>query len=853
MKLYLDTETCGLHGMIVLIQYAINDGPVILYDPWNEPVQKTLALLRGFCGYTVVGFNLAFDWFHVNKLHSVLALCPGDWIPSEHIDEIALLEPQGQDGAVLKPAGALDLMLHSRKGPYQSLMNRDPIRIRRVPTAMAGELLETLERDVHLDGIYFAKRKKAGPCWESRERLKRDGSVERGWRDLLVNFRPSGALKVLAQHALGETEITVFAEIELDKRHRPVEYGYAPTALAASTAEQGWACQQDDKGREGFAWPGVIGLHIAHWRDSEPARKYARKDVIYLQLLDKHFGYPAPSDDDSILACMVGILRWRGYAIDKPGIEALLAKAEAIVAGSPINVNRPSEVRAYLSDVMDDTEAQFIESTTGKEKLEAIEKSVGKWRKLTEREPCAKCCAEETPDGYLRQAKVCMRCGCKGYLEPGEHPATVRARELLKIKRAKKEIELYKKLLRAGKLHADFVIIGAKSSRMSGAGGVNAQAIKRDKNVRACFQLAWEGYQLCGGDFDGFEVTIAEAVYNDPELRKTLLTIRECAKCNGTGQCEAKNGPEPCKQCEGEGRARMKIHALFGEAAYGIPYDEICASEGTLWDMYTRAKSGVFLDMYGGEADRLAKTLGISVEEARRAQLAWQKRFPGIGEARKRIAKMFGCMDQPGGKGTAIFWNEPQDAARTLLGFPRFFTVENRIVESLYNLAETYAARGRDSLHEKVVRDTKTGREQTAEGAAASAVFGAAYGVTASNIRAAGNHEIQGTGAGICKALQRAIWDLQPTGLHILCVAPMNVHDELMCPALPEYIDPIADVVVKIVESFRPQVPLIGMTWFKALGNWSGKKGGCAWGKVAIGPSQVTTPHAATDELALAA
>ena len=38
------------------------------------------------------------------------------------------------------------------------------------------------------------------------------------------------------------------------------------------------------------------------------------------------------------------------------------------------------------------------------------------------------------------------------------------------------------------------------------------------------FPLAWPGYQLCGGDFDSFEVTIADAVYNDPEIRKTLIT-----------------------------------------------------------------------------------------------------------------------------------------------------------------------------------------------------------------------------------------------------------------------------------------------------------------------------------------
>ena len=45
-KCYLDTETCGLHGMAVLLQYAYDDGPIHLYDIWKEPVHKTLTLLE---------------------------------------------------------------------------------------------------------------------------------------------------------------------------------------------------------------------------------------------------------------------------------------------------------------------------------------------------------------------------------------------------------------------------------------------------------------------------------------------------------------------------------------------------------------------------------------------------------------------------------------------------------------------------------------------------------------------------------------------------------------------------------------------------------------------------------------
>ena len=64
-KVYLDTETCGLHSMMVLLQYAEEDGPIVLHEVWRQPMKQTLALIEWLCQRTVVGFNLAFDWFLV--------------------------------------------------------------------------------------------------------------------------------------------------------------------------------------------------------------------------------------------------------------------------------------------------------------------------------------------------------------------------------------------------------------------------------------------------------------------------------------------------------------------------------------------------------------------------------------------------------------------------------------------------------------------------------------------------------------------------------------------------------------------------------------------------------------------
>ena len=74
-------------------------------------------------------------------------------------------------------------------------------------------------------------------------------------------------------------------------------------------------------------------------------------------------------------------------------------------------------------------------------------------------------------------------------------------------------------MILAGKFHASFIVIGALSSRMAGADGLNPQGIKHTIEVRQMFPLAWDDYLLCGGDFASFEVTIADAVCNDEALQ----------------------------------------------------------------------------------------------------------------------------------------------------------------------------------------------------------------------------------------------------------------------------------------------------------------------------------------------
>jgi hypothetical protein len=765
--------------MCVLLQYAYDDGPIVLYEPWKEPIHKTLNIIEDFMANNIIGFNLVFDMFMLVKMYTIFRLCPHDWIPEEHIEEIAQIEPKGMDGPCLKPVAACDLLLHSRRGPYQSLMAREDIRIRRVPTALAYTLAQELEQRIEIDGIYFAKTvDKTAPRWKVYDIKSKKGIVNPDFKDVVLKFHAAGGLKFLTEYALKIPPKYHYEDIEIDPSLRPYELGYAPTALAVGRAPD-WECYNTDGDVLGYAWPKVIAKHIEHWNKNEHAREYASDDVKYTRLLWDHFGRPDPGDVDSNLACMVAAVRWRGFKINKEGIEELLQHAVSVIACSPININKPPAVRKYLSECMDEMEALVIDESTKKANIEQI----ATWT-IDEEEACTKCDGSDIH---------CVRCNGTGKLFIGQHPAAVRANEILLIKEAAKEVELYTKLLKAGRLHASFKVIGTLSSRMSGGDGLNAQGIKHAKNVRQMFPLAGGIDTLVGGDFSAFEITIADAVFDDPDLRNTLL----------------------------DGK---KIHALLGVELYPqLTYDEIVASDGAvspLVDYYTRSKQAMFGFLYGGDQSTWSLRLNIPMEQAAKAYEKWCAKYPGIGKCRMKIYDDFCSMRQPEGIGKNVEWHDPKEYVETFLGFRRYFTLENKICKKLFELANKPPAAWKNCTVKVMRRD----RYQLPAGATQSALFGAAFQIQAANMRAANNHLIQSVGAEVTKAVQSAIWDIQPAGVHTWLVAPMNIHDEIMVVTNPSVVEQVGESVATTVESYRDKIPLIGIKWCFDMATWAEKK-----------------------------
>ncbi len=777
-----DTETCGLHGPVVLIQYVEDDDTDInLFDCWHSTVRDSIDLLETvFSNQDVMGFNLVFDWFHIQKWYSMCKVAlqrHGNITPIDYLPIMPDVEDEARFyDKCIKPSSAMDIMLHARKGPYQSLMARKPIKVRKVPAVIAQSVADVLEDRVQIDGIYFSRRKdKFAPQWSIRDVKDRADLC-----DIVLSFHASGGLKVLAEHALKVKEDVILKFTDVEPPTYPVEAGYAPFAKAISSEEKHWKAKVGRK--EGYAWPKHIEAHASHWAFNKLARKYGADDVIYTRDLWHHFGQPEFGDDDSILACMVGAVRWHGFAINTPALSDLRITALKQSVGIPVS---PKQVREYLYQVTDEIE-QIAITSTDKATLEGI---------------CEWMCD-------------CVGAGCDKCDQKGVHPAALRAREIRDARQAKKRIDMYDKLIKAGRFHASFQVIGTLSSRMSGTDGLNAQGINSHKEVRRCFQLADTDMVLVGGDFVSFEVVLAEAVYKDPELRKALTEKLPCQLCDATGTFDN----NICDECAGSKESTYKLHGLFAMELFpGKTYAQILKSKGDDNDMYVKGKAGVFAMIYGGDFNTLVNKQGIDPEVAERAYINFQRRFPGIARARAIIEKKFCSMTQPNGIGTRVIWRDADDYIESLMGFRRYFTLENVICKELFDLAN---ANPWKHLKLKVTRND---REQTVGGAIASALYGAAFQIQAANLRAAANHVIQSSGATITKSVQRAIWDVQPSGIDKWQVLPLNVHDEIMVACRPGLETTLTKIVNDKVESYREQVPLIAIDWSEDLKTWADK------------------------------
>ncbi len=683
-------------------------------------------------------------------------------MPISLIDSIAEVEPEARDGVCVVPNECIDLMLHARKGKYQSTQDRKNIKVRSVPAELAESLAEELDSYIRISDIHFARKAK-------KKRWHILDTNKPGFVDVVLKFAPSTALKQLVIDA-GIAEKTIkYSDISVPRDLYPRELGFAPFAKAISSGPRWLASYRISRKRvkTGYTWPALIEAHINWWQSQTKAREYAADDIKYTRELYNYLEKPK-QDNDDILTAYVAATRWKGFAVDINGVRE--AK-QAAIARVTTRVD-PGSVRAKLLESISPIERAILQA--------------------------------QNKTGISTSKAVLEELAANG---------NVYAKEVLDARKALKEIELYDKLLIAGRLHASLKVGGTLSNRMAGADGLNVQAINNLKRVRKLFPMAFPKELLSQGDFESFEVVIAEAVYRDANLRKDLLTCEDCS-----GEMAPYKLSFKCQSCGGKNA--KKIHTLMGMCLYGASYEEVKASKSTEKDMYTDGKRGVFALLYGGTAFTIATKIGVSTEVAEKALEDFTRRYIGVGVARDDVASRFTALRQPGGIGTKVSYREPADYVENIFGFRRYFTLENLVIKRLFDLSSDLPPRMLAAGRK--MRVTRRDREQTGDGAVRTALYAAAFAQQQANVRAAQNTVIQSSGAESTKALQVQICSIQPRGIHPWRVRAVQVHDSLSVVSASETeVKQISATVQSFVDDLRKQVPLLGIDWLEHATSWA--------------------------------
>jgi len=308
--------------------------------------------------------------------------------------------------------------------------------------------------------------------------------------------------------------------------------------------------------------------------------------------------------------------------------------------------------------------------------------------------------------------------------------------------------------------------------------------------MRSVFTLAGENEVLSMGDYDSLEIVIAIVVYNDPALAK-----------------EVEGG--------------KSIHALMAMDLYNMTYEQVMATKGTGDDVYKKAKIVVYSLLYGSTIAGIAKKLTLPVNVVQKAYDDFVAKFPGVAKARKDLAAMFTAISQPGGRGTEVFYDEPQTYVESMFGFRRDFSIEFELLKVLFDFAnnipeEWKKIKGKSIRYGDIL---KAYWQHVAAG-----LFGcAARSIQGGVIRAALNHIIQSTGNHLTVGLQTAVWTIQPVGIAPFKLSLMSIHDEICVVSAPEVVDEVTKVVYTCIQEQQDRVPLLSMEWMSNAASWAGK------------------------------
>ena len=809
--LYVDTETVGLVGPVVLIQYGYFREQVHLYHVFEHTSRETMALIERIMDEGYVVFNAAFDQFKLQQLYCLLDAAgqPGKRPTAKRLHNV---ERRAVFGPCVKPRHILDLDVALRSGPYQMFMGRDPVVVYNVPDMVLDDTRHLLDGHVAegLDPLYFSGIKTV----EDRGRFKVVDEVDNpGFHHLKLSFRPQLTLKRIHQHIFGQARdgLPVPPEImPLDKQPKPgksskVSWTWMPYAEAVEF--QGVKRER--------MWPEVLNKHVKFWLETDSS--YAEDDITMLYDLDEHLEFPEANDTNSVLAAAVGSVRYRGFPINLAAATERHLEAEEKVRQSErvlgCSLDQHSRIRERLMDAC----VEELEQTAITSSSDEVLLQLTKW---------------ETEDG-------------------AEHPVAKIASLVREGRTAKKRVNLLSKLLLVGRFHPGFRVLGTVTDRMAGSDGINPQGIDKQEEIRGLFTMVdephivrdyFERYEprslrsryvksvlkdltddpftLSGGDFEGFETAIAVAVWADETLgayvrageKPYMLLGRRLYETSINTRLRARY-LEALKKRKVNAIKAMKIAQKYTpEVLRWLKRSEFGDEKG-------RAKNAWYGWVYGAQTKKLSETTGLSETEVDQAFAKLYEELPGVKESRTAVQEALRCIAI--GEGGKWHWRDPIPFIDSLLGYTRTFEREIPLIRRLW-AATDHIPREWNQPGVEIVRSEKRGPQQVGS-AVRSAIFGAAMSMQGRIQRQGSNFQMQCPGAMICKRCQASIWGLQPPGVSKWLVQPINVHDEVICQHRAKVGQSCSDALYSEVEAHRRLVPLIAIDWKQDIPSWYDK------------------------------
>jgi len=711
-KVWLDTETAGLCGPVVSVQYSINDGPIKIVFPFENP-ESVLELEKLLYDpeTVIIGFNLIFDLY---KLYETFHQLHGIDIRSREAEIMPFR------------CSCIDLMIRAKQHKVFNILSagKKIVKLKKIPEKFQEKITE------HVEKLLAKNIKLPIKLGKKLSKDKENKSVT-----VTYSIESSGKLKEIMR-LLGE---------KTDQIEEVLELAQFPEKIFIPGGELAY---EEEYKR-------LYRNNLKRLQEDERATEYAKNDIKFLKILYKELGNLEPNEQDSAV-CVVAYTQYRGFEIDRELAQQEKERLEKLLQETriktPFNPGSSKQRLEYLKANLVDRELAKLLKKANKETMQAL-----------------------IDQGALNSE------------------AQEVIEKLLSYGKLKQQLDFLKLFSASptGRIHPPFRVWGTSTGRMAGTRGFNLHSLAKDGYVRKCVRVSQ------GGDFNGLEMAIAEAFFEDEEYTKEyrkgtdMHMMTACLlfpELPSYGECmKIKNDREHPKYKEVKGKRQA-------------------------------GKTLNFAILYFCSPIKVAEKLGCSVDEAaKKMEEGFFRKYKSFGEYRELVKEFFCTADtetwaRNSVAKMAVFMGDLTGVNKRWCAFER--NMARIFWEEADNIARNSGA-DNDKDNKNFMRSKIKGA-QTEYQAIRSACLGAALGIQSATSRSVGNFPIQASGAWLTKKLMQRIWET----FHVPMV---NIHDEIIVASgFESLFSEIEKEVREFIREYKKLVFFLGMDWVQ-MKSWAEK------------------------------